>query len=95
MFMLSSYSLHGELKIYRITLLKILIVDRKNLIQLNQVSVPCRWELGRVLDTRKENDYNSEFSQVMLEVAIFESTGTVLVSKQIPLNSHTRDKFHN
>lgn len=63
--MVSFDSPESNSKIHR-TMLKIPIVNRKNPIQPNWVSVPRRWESGRVLDTRKENDYNSEFGQVML-----------------------------
>lgn len=63
--MVSFDSPESNSKIHR-TMLKIPIVNRENPIQPNWVSVPRRWESGRVLDTRKENDYNSEFGQVML-----------------------------
>lgn len=73
--------------------LKIPIVNRENPIQPNWVSVPRRWESGRVLDTRKENDYNGEFGQVMFELPL-KCAILILNQSQFLLNSHTCHIFH-
>lgn len=93
-FSVSFDSPESNSKIHR-TMLKIPIVNReKNPIQPNWVSVPRRWESGRVLDTRKENDYNSEFGQVMY--LLKRATAILILNQSHVEQPHvSKISFHN
>lgn len=92
--MVSFDSPESNSKIHQ-TMLKIPIVNReKNPIQPNWVSVPRRWESGRVLDTRKENDYNSEFGQVMY--LLKRATAILILNQSHVEQPHvSKISFHN